>query len=117
MRASAQALHALDGKEVGGNAGNTCAHRVQHLAQLLQIRFTSSVVNGCRTFGKDCRHHDVCRTRHRSFIEQHIGALQFVGGDFIHATGNVVVEACAQLLYAEEVRIQTTTTDFVASGL
>jgi hypothetical protein len=44
---------------------------------LLHVRFASRIINRGRTLGQYGCHHNICRTRYGSLIQQHITALRF----------------------------------------
>ena len=75
MLGSVQLVDAGDRQQVRGDAGDVGSHAVQQVTELLQIGFAGSVVDGGGAFGKDGGHHDVGGTRHRGFVEQHVGTL------------------------------------------
>ncbi len=117
MLRTVQFIHTLNRQQIGGNAVYLGTHTVQHLAELLQIGFASSIVNGGSTFGQYGSHDDIGSTRNRGFIQQHISTLQSVGGNLIGFTFGIVGERGSQVLYTHKMRIQTTTSDLVSSRL
>ena len=64
-----QLVHALYRQQVRGDATDLGPHPVQQFAQLLQIWFAGCVVNSSGAFGKDGRHDDIGRSRHRGLVE------------------------------------------------
>ena len=75
MRSAAKYLYTFDVEEVGAHSSNLCAHAVEHVAELLQIRFAGSIVNGGLAFGHHCGHDDVGCTRYGCLIEEHVGSF------------------------------------------
>ncbi len=117
MLRTAQLLHAVYGQKVGGDARYACTHAVEHTAQLLQVGLARSIVDRRAPLGQHGRHDYIGRTRNRSLVQKHIGALQPAASDRIELLAGIEVERGAQLLEAEEVGIQTAAADLVASGL
>ena len=62
MSTTAQTFHTFNGQQVRSDTRDTRSHGIQHLAQLLQIRFTSSIIDCCLTFRQHGRHNDIGRT-------------------------------------------------------
>jgi len=106
---------ALDGEQVGTDAGNLGAHCVEHSAELLNVGFASGVIDGGDALGEHSGHDDVGGAGHTGFVEEHVGALQFVGIDFIHAILDAVVEFGTELLNTDEVGVESPTSNLVAS--
>ena len=117
MFRSSQAFHSFDSEQVGGNATDACAHGVEQVTELLDVRFTCGVVDCGSAFGQDGSHNDVGRTGDRSLVEQHIGACKAFGGfDFECACRVVVGKGCAEAFESEEVGVESSAAYFVASG-
>ena len=116
LRAS-ERIDALDGQQVRRYARNARSHAVEHLAQLLQVGFAGGVVDRRRAFGQDCGHNDVGGTRHRSLVQQHVGALQLFAFDHEELVGDVEVEFRAELLESDEVGVEPAAADLVAARL
>ena len=117
---AAERLHTFDGEQVRGDAVDACAHRVEHLAKLLDIRLAGGVVDGCRAFCQNGSHNDVGRTRDRRFVEQHPSAAKVLGVgclDVEDISHFVVAEGRSEVLKTEEMGVESATTDFIASGL
>ena len=93
-----QTVNTLDGEQVRCNTADAGTHTVQHLTELLQIGFTSCIVNGGGTFGKNGGHDDVGCTCYRCLVEQHIGTLQLFGRNLIHIATFHTVEGGAEFL-------------------
>ena len=110
-------LDALDGEQVRAYALNLGAHAVQHVAQLLHVRFAGSIIDGGNARRHDGSHDDVGRTGHRRLVQQHVGSLQLCGTDFIDAARLNLSELGTQLLETEEVGVQSATTNLVATRL
>ncbi len=110
-----QCFHAFDGEEVGCDAADFRSHAVEQAAELLQVRFAGSVVDGGSAFGKYGGHHYIGGSGDGCFVEQHIVTAKLVGGDFVDSTFLVVAEIRAQGLNADKVSVQATTTDFVST--
>ena len=117
MVGAVQFGHALDGEQVGTDARNLGTHRIEHLAELLDVGLAGGVVDGGGALGEDGSHDDVGCTRHAGFVEEHVGALQFIGINLIHATLDAVVELGAQFLNAEEVGVEASATNLIATRL
>ena len=112
-----QLVDTLDGQQVRSDATDLCTHLVQQMTELLQIGFAGCVVDGCSALGKDGCHHDVRSTRHRGLVEQHIGALQALGGYLVDVTAWHMIECRTQFLETQKVGIEATTTYLIASWL
>ena len=117
MLRAAQLLHTLDGEQVGCYTRNLCAHAVEHLAELLQVGLAGGVVDRRGALGHHGSHHDVGCARNRSLIQKHITSLELLGLDREKLLGLVEVKCCTQLLESEEVGVQTSAADLVATGL
>ena len=76
---AAERLHALNCQQVRGDAADSCAHRVEHLAKLLDIRLAGGVVDGRRSLRQHSSHNDVGRACDRRFVEKHRSAFEGVG--------------------------------------
>jgi len=61
-------------------------------------------------------HHDVGRTGHRCFVQQHVGSFQLAAFDHEKFVGDVEIELRTQLLEPEEMGVQPPPADFVAAG-
>ena len=111
-----EGFHAVDGEEVRGDALNLRPHAVQQVAELLHVRLARGVVDDRAPLGQHRGHDDVGRARHRSLVQQHVGAPQAFGLNLVSVAVGVVVEVGAQLLDADEVRVQPPAANLVASG-
>ena len=109
--------HSLDADEVAGYAADFCSHVVEHMAKLLDIRFTGGIVYCGLSLCHDSSHDDVCRSRYRSLVEQHIAALQLVGTYLIDIAVVDVAEPRSKIFEAEEMGVEPTATNLVASRL
>ena len=69
--------------QIAGYPTNIRSHLVQEMAQLLDIRLTSGIVDRRCSFCEDRSHDDICRTCYGSFVEQHVTAFQLPGMDLI----------------------------------
>ena len=112
-----QRLHAVDNQQVRCDTRNLGTHAVEHLTQLLQVGLARSVVDGGATFGQYCRHDDVCSTRNRSLIQEHVCTLKALCLNGVELVADIEVEVCTELLEAEEVRIEAPTANLIATGL
>ena len=108
---------ALDGQQVGADAGNPGAHGVEHPAELLDVGLAGGVVDGGGASGQDGGHDDVGGARHAGLVQEHVCALQLVGINLIDPPLDAVVELGTQLLNADEVSVESPAPDLVASGL
>ena len=59
-----QALHTYDSEEVAAYSTDARSHLVEHVAKLLDIRFTSCIIDCRCSLGKHCRHNYIGSTRH-----------------------------------------------------
>ena len=100
-----QLFHTFDGQQIGTDAGNLGTHLIEHAAQLLDVRFASSIVNGSGALGKHGSHDDIGCTSNTGFVQEHMGTAQFVGVNLIYATFGAVVEFCPQFLDANKVGV------------
>ena len=98
-----------------GDARNSGAHAVGHLAGLLQVGFARRVVDRRDALGQHGGHHDVGRAGYGCLIEQHVGAAQLVGLDHEEVVGDVEIELRAELLESQEVGVEAPASDFVAA--
>ena len=110
-------FHSLDGEEVGRDAGDFRSHAVEHLAQLLDVRFAGRVVDGGGAWCEHARHDDVGRSGDRCLVEQDVHSVHLVCVNLEASGLNVVVEPGAHLLHAVEVGVEPASSDFVASWL
>ena len=116
MCGAVKLLHTDDGQEIAANAADVGPHAVQHVAKLLDIGFTGSIIDGRRAFSKYSSHNDIGRTRDRRFVKQHISTTQLLGTYFIDIAVFYVAEAGTEVLEAQEMSIQTATTNLVTTG-
>ncbi len=117
MLGSMQFLHAHDGEQVAGDAADLCSHRIEQMAELLDIRFASCIVDGGSSLGQHGSHDDIGSTRNGSLIEQHIAALQLLCLNLIHIALLIMHEVGTQILETQEVGVETATTYLVATRL
>ena len=101
MSGRMQGGDSLDGEEVGADARDLGAHLVEHLAELLDVGLAGGVVDGGGALGEDGGHDDVGGAGDAGFIQEHVGAAEFVGIDFIDAALDAVVELGAEVLVAD----------------
>ena len=83
----------------------------------MDVGLAGGVVDGGGALGEDGSHDDVGCTRHAGFVEEHVGALKLVGVNLVHATFDTVVELGAQFLNADEVGVEASATNLIASRL
>ena len=100
-----QRRNALDNEQVTGHACNLCAHAVEQAAQLLDIGFAGSIVNGCGALRRHSGHDNVGGSGDRSLIQQHIAPLQLLGLQLIGVTLRVFHEGGTQRFKSQEVGI------------
>ncbi len=117
MTGTVEMVHADDGDEVAANARDVGAHAVEQVAELLDVRLAGGVVDGGGAGGHDGGHDDVGRTRDRSLVEEHVGALQPFGLDVVDVLLIVVDELGAKVLEAEEMGVEAPPPYLVAAGL
>ena len=117
MRTTFQALHTLNGQQIGSDARDFGTHPVQHPAQLLYIRFTGRIVNRGDSFGQHCRHNNIGRTCDRCLIQQHIRTFQLVSSNTKTTFRCIVIKRSTQFLNTQEMGIQTPATNLVTSRL
>ena len=117
MLCAMQLLHSLYDEQVGCYSADVGSHGDEHTAELLYVRFACSIVYRCGTLGEHGGHDDVCRSRHRSLVEKHVGAFQSVGL-YLEGVGPFAVyEFRPELLESEEVRVQPATAYLVSARL
>ncbi len=115
---AAQTLYAVDAEEVGAYAVDEGAHAVEHLAELLEVRFAGSIVYCGSTFGKDCGHDDVGGTGDGGLVKEHVAACEAaVGGEVEGAAAGVIVHLGAQFHHAVQVGVYPAAAYFVSTGL
>ena len=117
MLGTMQFINTHDGEQVAGDAADLSAHRIEQMAELLDIWFASCIINGGSALCQYRCHDDIGGTGNRSLIEQHIAALQLLCLYLINITLIIVNEVGAQILEAQEVGIQTATTYLIATRL
>ena len=119
MLGAVEFAHTLDGEEIGADALDVGTHTREHTAELLEIRLAGSIVDGGGAFGADGSHDDVGGAGDGSFVEQHIASREVTMGglDAIEVAFGVVGELGAESLEADEVGVETSTTDLVTTGL
>ena len=110
-------FHAVNCQQIGADALYFCSHSAQHSAKLLYIGLTSRIVYGRGAFGKNCGHDYVGCSGHRSLVEKHVGAAQFVGSDFVGVLLGVVFKFGSEFVYTDEVGVEASAPYLVASGL
>lgn len=75
-----------------------CSHPVQHFTKLLQIRFTSGIINRSHPFGKHGSHHYIGCSGNRGFIEQHISTFQLLCRNLVYPTFFIISKVSSQVL-------------------
>ena len=113
-----QSLHTTDRQQVAANPGNVCSHLVEHTTQLLDVGFAGRIVDRRLALGQDGCHDDIGGARDGCFIQQHVASAQLLGLDI---KDMVVVGTTDKLrtkiLEAQEVGVETTAADLVATRL
>ena len=117
MAGAMQLVHALYREQVRSDAAYLCAHVVEHPAQLLYVWFAGGVIYSGVSFGKHGSHYDVCRSCHRSLVEQHVCAFQPLSLYLERVVALAVHELCPQILESEEMRVQSSSANLVTSRL
>ena len=118
MGSPSELFYALYCQKVGTYAFNLCSHFYQHSAQLLNIWFTSGVIDCRRAFGQRRGHYQVGRPGYRSLIEKHIRPCQSLGClDFIYLMFLHIFKIGPELLQSKKMRVETAPAYFVASRL
>src|SRR4030095_2289897 len=91
-----QVVYTFYPQQVTPDSVNLCPHSIEHLAKLLNVRFTSCVVNGCLTNGHHCSHDQICRSRNRGLIHQQKGPLKVGSQQMKKAILSMIVEISAK---------------------
>ena len=117
MLGTMQFINTHDGEQVAGDAADLSTHRIEQMAELLDIWFASCIINGGSALCQYRCHDDIGGTGNRSLIEQHIAALQLLCLYLINITLIIVNEVGSQILEAQEMSIQTATTYLIATRL
>ena len=117
MFGSMQTLHAHDGEEIAGDTADACSHRIEQMAELLDIGFAGCIIDGGSTLGEHGSHDDIGGTRNGSLIEQHIAALQVVCLYLIDIALVIMHKLGSQIFETQEVSVETTATNLVATWL
>ena len=112
-----QLTDTYDVQQVAADAANPCPHCIQHVTELLDIGFAGCIINRGGTLRHDCCHDDIGGTCDRSLVEQHIGAPQLFRLNLKHVALFDMYEIRTQEFETQEVGIQTTATDLVATRL
>ena len=115
MIRSMEFVHPFNRQQVRSYAADFCSHPVQHFTKLLQIRFTSGIINRSHPFGKHGSHHYIGCSGNRGFIEQHISAFQLLCRNLVYPTFFIISKVSSQVLDPHKVRIQSPTTDFISA--
>ncbi len=71
-----QAFHALDMQRIGPDPGDIGPKRIQHLAEVLDMRLGSRVADDGRPAGGNRGHQDILRGGDGGLIQQDIGAFE-----------------------------------------
>src|SRR5690606_33415004 len=104
-------------EQIGSDPGDFGAHSVKHPAELLNVWLTCCVVDRGGALGQDSGHENIGRSRHGSFLQQHVASLQFRCGKTEKVFQGIVVKAGAQFLQTDKMRVQSSASDLVASRL
>ena len=113
--AAVQLLHAADGEQVAPHAADAGAHAVEHLAELVDVRFAGGVHDGGGAVGQHGGHHDVGGAGDGGFVEEHVAAFEALGVDEVGAA--FVFDGGAEALHADEVGVEAPAAYLVAAGL
>ena len=117
--------HTLDGQQIRADATNLGTHAVEHVTQLLDIGFAGSVIDSGHALCHHGSHNNIGSTRHRGLIQQHISTFQTVarrqqtigiGRNLIDIARLNLTEFGSQFLESEEVGVQASATNLVATG-
>ena len=109
--------HALDSDRRAAGAGDFCAHGVEELGQVLDLRLAGGAVNECFALGQARGHQHVGRAENRgaaTAAEEALAAGQPLGLG-VHVTG-LDADFCAKVAHALEVQIDRARADDTASG-
>ena len=117
MLRTVQFADTFDSKKVRPYSADLRAHVVEQFAELLQIGFTSCVVDRGSTFGEHGCHDDIGSTGDRRFIKQHVRAFEMFSLKTISQQLLVVLKRSTEVHHALEMGIKTPTTDLIAAGL
>ena len=117
MSTAMQTFHSFNSQQIRCNTGNLRPHAVQHTTKLLQIRFTSCVINGRFALRQDRSHHNISRTGNRSFIQQHISTFQMLCANTENTSFLIIIKTGSQLLNTDKVSVQTPTANLVTARL
>src|SRR5690606_32634637 len=108
-----QAFHALDLQYVRADPGDSRAHRVQQVAQVLDVRLRGGVAQASRAAGEHRGHDRVLRRRDAGLVEEDVRAHQAFALDLVPARG---LDARAEAGEREEMRVHTPAADHVPAG-
>ena len=72
---SVQLLDTIDSQQVTTDAADICSHAVEHVAELLYIRFAGCIIDGCSAFSQCSSHNDIGGTGDGCLVKQHVGTL------------------------------------------
>ncbi len=113
---SAEFTHPFDGEKVRGYTRNFSPHAVEHLAELLKVRLTGGVVNGCETFCHHRGHHYVGRAGNGGLVQKHVRSAKVAPLDGEKIFSGVEIEGRTEFLKTYEVGVQTPPSYLVAAG-
>jgi len=110
---SVEFVHPFDGQAVGPDSGDSSAHGVEQMTEVLHVGFRRRVSDRREPLRPYRRHHGILRTGYGRFIEEEVGAGQAIGLDGISPVERYRRPKC---LEGEEVGIHPTAPDHVSTG-
>ena len=108
---AAHFIDAFNCQRVRADARNFCAHSIQHICQVLDVRLAGGVAQNRRALREDCRHQHIFRPSHARFVEKNIAPAQMIG---VHFKAIVHVNLCAERAQRAEVRVHAPPPDHIA---
>ena len=105
-------FHAINADNITSDSRNLCTHQNQHIAKVLNMRFTCRILNNCFAFCKNGSHNGVFCGCNRSFVQENISSFKLVCS---HIEVTVYGDICAKHFQCQKVSIKASSANNVAS--
>ncbi len=112
-------LYTVDHEQVRGDTLYAGSHLHEEPAELLDIRLAGSIIDGRSALSQNGRKDNIGSAGHRSLVEQHEAAVKpaFRSLYGVKVPFSIIVEVGTELLKPDEMSIEPTASDLVASRL